>query len=120
MNNFNNQNDENNESVRQTLMRVAGKYGWFDHPVTMNVDGNDVTYYVDPDSPFAKPKQTPTPWNNNYQQQNFGATNQVQYTNSSIVQPSSLEQNNNAYNRVFNSTNNIWQNIKDGAILSKK
>ena len=39
MNNFNIQNNENNESVRQTLMRVAGQHGWFDHPVTMNVNG---------------------------------------------------------------------------------
>ena len=56
MNNFNS-NNEDNETVRQTLTRVAKQYGWFDNPVTMNINGNDVTYYVDQNSPFAKPKQ---------------------------------------------------------------
>ena len=57
MNNFNSNNDDN-ETVRQTLTRVAKQYGWFDNPVTMNINGNDVTYYVDPDSPFVQKQQT--------------------------------------------------------------
>ena len=57
MNNFNSNNDDN-ETVRQTLTRVAKQYGWFDNPITMNINGNDITYYVDQNSPFAQKQQT--------------------------------------------------------------
>jgi len=87
MNNFNS-NNEDNETVRQTLTRLAKQYGWFDNPVTMNINGNDVIYYVDQNSPFAQKQQTMIP------------NRQTQTPIPTANQTNSYLQNNNAHNYV--------------------
>ena len=104
MNNFNS-NNEDNETVRQTLTRVAKQYGWFDNPVTMNINGNDVTYYVDQNSPFAQKQQTMIP------------NRQTQTPIPTANQPNSYLQNNNAqnYGVSYNQTSPWYRRAFDKA-----